>query len=83
MEYDFKLEHISGTKNGRADALSRRPDHDTGEDDNKKLVVLPKKYFGKTYARLAGSEEADPSKPQEWARMSAGLNNGTLSIHPR
>jgi hypothetical protein len=84
MEYDFKLEHISGTKNGRADALSRRPDHDTGEDDNKKLVVLPKKYFGKTYARLAGSEEADPSKPQEWARMSAGLNNGTYqSIQDR
>ena len=75
MEYDFQLVHISGKKNGRADALSRHPDHDTGEEDNKKLVVLPKRLFAKAYARLAGSEEADPSKPQEWARMTAGLNN--------
>ena len=75
MEYDFQLVHISGKKNGRADALSRRPDHDTGEEDNKKLVVLPKRLFAKAHARLAGSDEADPSKPQEWARMTAGLNN--------
>ena len=41
MEYDFELVHISGAKNGRADALSRHPDYDKGDDDNKKLVVLP------------------------------------------
>ena len=41
MEYDFQLVHILGKKNGRANALSRRPDHNTGEEDNKKLVVLP------------------------------------------
>ena len=28
MEYDFDLVHIAGAKNGRADALSRRPDYD-------------------------------------------------------
>ena len=74
MEYDFQLVHIPGKKNGRTDALSRCPDHDTGEEDNKKLVVLPKQLFAKAHARLAGSEEADPSKPQEWARMT-GLSN--------
>ena len=42
MEYDFQLVHISGKKNWPPDALSRRSDHDTGEEDNKKLVVLPK-----------------------------------------
>ena len=68
MEYDFELRHISGKKNGRADALSRRPDHDEGEEDNKQLVVLPAKYFGKTHARLAGSEEANPSDKEEWAK---------------
>ena len=76
MEYDFQLVHISGKKNGHTDALSRRPDHDTGEEDNKKLVVLPKRLFAEAHSRLAGSEEADPSKPQEWARMMAGLSNG-------
>ena len=64
MEYDFQLVHILGKKNRCADALSRCPDHDTGEDDNKKLVVLPKRLFAKAHARLAGSEEVDPSKPQ-------------------
>ena len=75
MEYDFQLVHILGKKNGRADALSRRPDHDTGEEDNKKLVILPKRLFAKAHARLTGSNEVDPSKPQEWARMMAGLSN--------
>jgi hypothetical protein len=50
MEYDFELEHISGKKNGRADALSRRPDHDTGEEDNKQLVVLPPRFFAEVQA---------------------------------
>ena len=77
MDYDFELTHIAGKKNGRADALSRRPDHDTGDEDNKQLVVLPAKFFEKSYGRLAGSEEADPSVPGEWARWLAGLDNQT------
>jgi hypothetical protein len=52
MEYDFELVHISGKKNGRTDALSRRPDHDTGDDNNKQLVVLPPKFFSRAYARM-------------------------------
>ena len=50
-------------------------DRYTGEEDNKMLVVLPKRLFAKAHARLAGSDEVDPSKPQEWARMMAGLDN--------
>jgi hypothetical protein len=42
MDYNFELVHISGKKNGCADALSRRPDYGMGEEDNKQLVVLPK-----------------------------------------
>ena len=76
MEYDFTLVHLPGKKNGHADALSRRPDHDTGEEDNKQLIVLPEKVFSKTHALLAGTDEADPNKPDEWARMLDGLNNG-------
>jgi RNase H-like domain found in reverse transcriptase len=28
--YDFRINHVKGTENGRADALSRRPDYMTG-----------------------------------------------------
>jgi len=44
-EYDFEIRHIAGKMNGRADALSRRPDYDQGEDDNRDVVVLPDKLF--------------------------------------
>ena len=40
-EYDIKIHHIKGTSNGRADALSQRPDYDQGENDNKDVIVLP------------------------------------------
>ena len=44
-EYDFEIHHIKGTANGRADALSRRPDYDQGDDDNKDVTVLPDALF--------------------------------------
>ncbi len=44
-EYDFEIRHIAGKMNGRADALSRRPDYDQGEDDNHDVVVLPDRLF--------------------------------------
>jgi len=45
QEYNFVLKHIAGTKNARADALSRRPDYDMGEEDNDNVVVLPSEVF--------------------------------------
>jgi hypothetical protein len=74
MDYNFELIHISGKKNGHADALSRRPDYNMGEHDNKQLVVLPPKFFADTYARVTGSEEADPNSPGFLAAM--GINCG-------
>ena len=50
MEYDFTLVHLPGKRNGHTDALSRHPDHDTGEEDNKQLIVLPEKVFDKAHA---------------------------------
>ena len=72
MEYDFLLQHIAGKRNGRADALSRRPDYDQGEEDNKQLVVLPAEKFARI--RLAGTEEADPSNPIEWWRYQDNID---------
>jgi hypothetical protein len=45
QEYDFELRHVPGAKNARADALSRRSDYDTGEEDNTDIIVLPSDVF--------------------------------------
>ena len=74
MNYNFELVHISGKKNGWADALSRRPDYKMGEEDNKQLVVLPPKFFERTLARVAGSEEVDPNNPKFLESM--GITRG-------
>ena len=68
MVYDFSLVHISEEKNGHTNALSRHPDHDTGQEDNKKLVVLPEQLFANTHAGLAGLKKlilATPSNGKE------------------
>ena len=44
-EYDFEIRHLPGRLNGQADALSRCPGYDQGEDDNRDVVVLPDHVF--------------------------------------
>jgi hypothetical protein len=45
QEFPIKIHHIKGKTNGRADALSRRPDYDQGEHDNANVTVLPDQLF--------------------------------------
>ena len=40
-EYDFEMVHIPGSTNGPADALSRPPGTDKGENDNQDIVMIP------------------------------------------
>ncbi|SJL11766.1 uncharacterized protein ARMOST_15175 [Armillaria ostoyae] len=44
-EYHFILKHKPGTANVKADLLSRRSDHDQGEDDNGDITVLSPDHF--------------------------------------
>ncbi|SJL16146.1 uncharacterized protein ARMOST_19665 [Armillaria ostoyae] len=44
-EYHFILKHKPGTTNVKADLLSRRSDHDQGEDDNGDITVLSPEHF--------------------------------------
>ncbi|SJL08498.1 uncharacterized protein ARMOST_11862 [Armillaria ostoyae] len=44
-EYHFVLKHKPGTANVKADLLSRRSDHDQGEDDNGDIMVLSPEHF--------------------------------------
>jgi len=57
-EYDFEICHLPGRLNGRADALSRRPGYDQGENDNKDVVVLPDRVF----VRAATTQRAPPMR---------------------
>ena len=44
-EYNVVLQHIPGKANGRADALSRRPNYDQGMRDNENIMVLLDSLF--------------------------------------
>ena len=46
-EYDLEIRHLKGSANGRADALSRRPDYDQGSKDNEGVTVLPDEVFAR------------------------------------
>ena len=63
-DYDIEIHHLQGKDNGRADALSRREDHDTGEHDNEGVVVLPDHLFART-TRTANMSQ-DESIVRRW-----------------
>lgn len=43
--FNFVLVHRPGKSSGKPDALSRRPDHDQGENDNKDVVLIDPELF--------------------------------------
>ncbi|KAJ3574926.1 hypothetical protein NP233_g1445 [Leucocoprinus birnbaumii] len=49
QNYDFILEHKAGYTMGKADALSRRPDHDDGRKDNENIILLKPERFEVAY----------------------------------
>ena len=44
-EYNFTMHHKPGKTNVKADILSRRVDHNRGEDDNKDVTILKDEWF--------------------------------------
>jgi transposase InsO family protein len=56
QDYNFTLHHLPGRSNGKADLLSRRPGHETGENDNDEVVALDPSVFRR---HLDATEEAD------------------------
>ena len=64
-DYDIEIHHLKGSANGRADALSRRPDFDQGEKDNEGVVVLPDALFARS-AQVGDREEQDEGVIRSW-----------------
>ena len=48
VDYDLALKHKPEKENKITDALSRHLDYDTGENNNKGIVVLPEAMFIKS-----------------------------------
>jgi hypothetical protein len=65
-EYDFEIRHIKGTANGRADALSRRPDYDQGQEDNQNITVLPEQVFVRAMEVLPENTNQEESTLKPW-----------------
>jgi hypothetical protein len=65
-EYNIEIRHIKGTANGRADALSRRPDYDQGTEDNTNITVLPEHLFARTTVTIAPQHCQDEECLKPW-----------------
>jgi hypothetical protein len=65
-EYNFEIRHIKGTANGRADALSRRPDYDQGQEDNQNITVLPEQVFVRAMEVLPDLTSQEESVLKPW-----------------
>ena len=73
-EFDLELCHIPG-KTNKADALSRRPDHDNGSGDNEKIVALPDSLFARVMditrfdQDVRRRQEVDKDVWEEWKHI--------------
>jgi hypothetical protein len=65
-KYNFEICHIKGTANGRADALSRRPDYDQGQEDNQNITVLPEQVFVRAMEVLPDNTNQEESMLKPW-----------------
>jgi hypothetical protein len=65
-EYNIEIRHIKGMANGRADALSRRPDYDQGVEDNANVTVLPEHLFVRTIATIEPRHQQDEETLKPW-----------------
>jgi hypothetical protein len=90
-EYDFAMKHVPGKTNGKADALSRRPDYEQGEEDNKDTRMFKEAVFNNLvleqtdiYQEIAEAmknystiEECARKQGDNWEEQ----NDGTITHH--
>ena len=79
-DYHFTLVHKPGALN-RADAFSRRPDHDNGASDNEDIVVLGPKLFAHATEILDLEQEvfaAQKEHEDEMKKLQEGFSLNEL-----
>ena len=64
-QFDYALKHHPGKTLTQADALSRRPGHEGGEDDNKDIVLLPDELFAVNTVNVTLQEEIRNNKARD------------------
>ena len=73
-DFDLELRHIPGATN-KADALSRRPDHDDGSQDNKEIIALPDSLFARALTigaeekQIREQQQVDKNLFEDWKRI--------------
>ncbi len=55
--FDFQITHIPGKQATQPDALSRRPDHGEGDEDNKDEILLPGTLFARSSTTVLINED--------------------------
>jgi hypothetical protein len=65
-EYNIEIRHIKGTANGRADALSRRPDYDQGTEDNAECNSTTGTSLCKNHGNIEPQHRQDEERLKPW-----------------
>ena len=78
-EYNFTMHHKPGKTNIKADILSRRADHNRGEDDNKDVTVLKDEWFRRieTIRKKEIEEETKKEAEEFIEKVAEELEEGT------
>ena len=64
-DYNYKIYHLKGRENRRANALSQQPEYDQGDRDNENVTVLPDAVFAQLGA-TEGGEQQDEEVIHRW-----------------
>ncbi|EEB88780.1 hypothetical protein MPER_13203 [Moniliophthora perniciosa FA553] len=81
-EFNFKMVHTPGKQLIQADALSRRPDHVTDEDENQQTILLPDHLFINSVHFELESEIRDKLSKDDFhkAALESLLHDGVTPI---
>jgi hypothetical protein len=85
-EFDFEIIHRKGTENGRADAMSRRPDYDNGQPVIQGQILTQGKQGQLMQMELGLLYTVEPNEEivqgiQEWIRNHGDKTPTNVTIH--
>jgi RNase H-like domain found in reverse transcriptase len=78
QEYDFEIKHVLGKTNIPTNALSRPPEHDQGQQDNKGITILPLSKFINHVQAAPTTEE----KEEQRRRIMILTHDHPMAGHP-